>query len=310
MLRRLIALPDFSKACGTIFMELPSREQPTMDLFLGTDKLNGELILNIFRNEQLHGWWDKGEYDFICDIWRLNQLLPQEKRIKIQLVDFQIPYSQIQTAEEYREAIMRAENRNTHMADVIEQYIKKKSDTRGCLFLVGCAHVFKSNVAGIASAGGDGKEEMTAGAQLAQRFGSKNVFTVFQHVLPCDNSGRHRSFIRGGVFDQAFAENGNQPVGFLLQGSPFGKEPFDGIYELKYKAGTGTYQDNFDGYLFLHSLKDEPQSTPLLEVFNDEFVTEIQRRSTYFDWNGRSEIFFGHKVSELTKELIHKELTK
>ena len=310
MLRRLIALPDFSKACGTIFMELPSREQPTMDLFLGTDKLNGELILNIFRNEQLHGWWDKGEYDFICDIWRLNQLLPQEKRIKIQLVDFQIPYSQIQTAEEYREAIIRAENRNTHMADVIEQYIKTKSDTRGCLFLVGCAHVFKSNVAGIASAGGDGKEEMTAGAQLAQRFGSKNVFTVFQHVLPCDNSGRHRSFIRGGVFDQAFAENGNQPVGFLLQGSPFGKEPFDGIYELKYKAGTGTYQDNFDGYLFLHSLKDEPQSTPLLEVFNDEFVTEIQRRSTYFDWNGRSEIFFGHKVSELTKELIHKELTK
>lgn len=310
MLRRLIALPDFSKACGTIFMELPSREQPTMDLFLGTDKLNGELILNIFRNEQLHGWWDKGEYDFICDIWRLNQLLPQEKRIKIQLVDFQIPYSQIQTAEEYREAIMRAENRNTHMADVIEQYIKTKSDTRGCLFLVGCAHVFKSNVAGIASAGGDGKEEMTAGAQLAQRFGSKNVFTVFQHVLPCDNSGRHRSFIRGGVFDQAFAENGNQPVGFLLQGSPFGKEPFDGIYELKYKAGTGTYQDNFDGYLFLHSLKDEPQSTPLLEVFNDEFITEIQRRSTYFDWNGRSEIFFGHKVSELTKELIHKELTK
>ena len=310
MLRRLIALPDFSKACGTIFMELPSREQPTMDLFLGTDKLNGELILNIFRNEQLHGWWDKGEYDFICDIWRLNQLLPQEKRIKIQLVDFQIPYSQIQTAEEYREAIMRAENRNTHMADVIEQYIKTKSDTRGCLFLVGCAHVFKSNVAGIASAGGDGKEEMTAGAQLVQRFGSKNVFTVFQHVLPCDNSGRHRSFIRGGVFDQAFAENGNQPVGFLLQGSPFGKEPFDGIYELKYKAGTGTYQDNFDGYLFLHSLKDEPQSTPLLEVFNDEFITEIQRRSTYFDWNGRSEIFFGHKVSELTKELIHKELTK
>ena len=112
MLRRLIALPDFSKACGTIFMELPSREQPTMDLFLGTDKLNGELILNIFRNEQLHGWWDKGEYDFICDIWRLNQLLPQEKRIKIQLVDFQIPYSQIQTAEE--------------LIKLVEEYINNK----------------------------------------------------------------------------------------------------------------------------------------------------------------------------------------
>lgn len=310
MLRRLIALPDFPKVCGTIFMELPSREQPTMDLFMGADKLNGELILNIFRNEQINGWWDKDEYDFICDVWQINQHLQKEERIEIRLVDFQIPYSQIQTAEEYREATMQAENRNTHMADVVEQYIKTKSDTRGCLFLVGCAHAYKSHVAGIASAGGDGKEELTAGAQLAQRFGSQNVFTVFQHVMPCDNSGGHRSFIRGGVFDQAFAENGNHPVGFLLQGSPFGKEPFDGGYEMKYNAGTGTYQDNFDGYLFLHSLKDEPQSTPLLELFNDEFVTEIQRRSTYLDWNGRPEILFGHKVSELTKEIIYEALTK
>ena len=79
---------------------------------------------------------------------------------------------------------------------------------------------------------------------------------------------------------------------------------------MKYNAETGTYQDNFDGYLFLHSLKDEPQSTPLLEVFNDEFVTEIQRRSTYLDWNGRPEILFGHKVSELTKEIIYEALTK
>ena len=310
MLRRLIALPDFPKVCGTVFMELPSREQPTMDLFLGSDKLNGELILKIFRNEQLNGWWDKDEYDFICDVWQLNQHLQKEERIEIRLVDFQIPYSQIQTVEEYREAIMRAENRNTHMANVVEHYIKTKSDTRGCLFLVGCAHAYKSHVAGIASAGGDGKEELTAGAQLAQRFGSMNVFTIFQHVLTRDNGGGHPSAIRGGIFDEAFAENGNRPVGFVLQDSPFGKEPFDGVYERKYNIETGTYQDNFDGYLFLHSLKDEPQSIPLLEVFNDEFVKEIQRRSTYLVWNGRPEILFGHKVSELTKEIIYETLTK
>ena len=90
MLRRLIALPDFPKVCGTIFMELPSREQPTMDLFMGADKLNGELILNIFRNEQFNGWWDKDEYDFICDVWQINQHLQKEERIEIRLVDFQI----------------------------------------------------------------------------------------------------------------------------------------------------------------------------------------------------------------------------
>ena len=310
MLRRLIALPDFTEVCSTIFMELPSREQPTMDRFMETDILNGELIMNIFRNEQLDGWWDKGEYDFICDVWQINQRLPQKKRINIRLVDFQIPYSQIQTAEEYDIANSKAENRNTHMADIIEQYIKNKNDMRGSLFLVGCGHAYKSGIAGFASAGGDGIEDMTAGAQLTQRLGSQNVFTVFQHVMTCDNSGGHQSLIRGGIFDQAFAANGNRPVGFLLYGSPFGKEPFDGIFEIKYKGSTGLYQDNFDGYLFLCPLNKEIQSEPLLDVFNDQFVAELHRRSTYMNWNGRQETMFGYKVSELTKEKIHQALSK
>lgn len=310
MLRRLITLPNFTEVCGTIFMELPSSEQQTMDTFLEADILNGELIMNIFRNEQLNGWWDKGEYDFICDVWQINQHLPQEKRINIQLVDFQIPYSQIQTAEEYNAAINQAENRNAHMADVVEQYIKSMADTRGSLFLVGCGHAYKSRMAGFASAGGDGKEDLTAGAQLTQRLGSENVFTVFQHVMTCDNSGGHQSLIRGGIFDQAFAANDNRPVGFLLQGSPFGKEPFDGIFEIKYRDGTGLFQDNFDGYLFLCPLNKEPQSEPLLDVFNDQFVAELQRRSTYMDWNGRQETMFGYKVSELTKEKIHQALSR
>ena len=310
MLRRLVALPDFPKVCGSIFMELPSREQPTMDMFMGADKLNGELILSIFRNEQPNGWWDKGEYDFICDVWNLNQRLPQEEHIKIQLVDYQIPYSQIQSEEEYQSALSQAENRNTHMADVIEQSIKTSNDSRNSLFLVGCAHVYKSGSEGIASAGGDGVEQMTAGAQLAQRLGSQHVFTLFQHVLPTDNGGGHSSAIRGGIFDQAFAENGNRPVGFLLQGSPFGQEPFDGIYEKKYEAGTGTYQDNFDGYLFLHPLNEEPKFEPLLEVFSDSFVAELQRRSAYLGWNERKDVWFGHTISELTNELIHQSLLK
>ena len=65
------------------------------------------------------------------------------------------------------------------------------------MFLVVCGHAYKSDLAGVASAGGDGKEELTTGAQLAQRLGSENVFTVFQHVMPCDNSGGHRALIRG-----------------------------------------------------------------------------------------------------------------
>lgn len=309
MLRRLIALPDFPKVCGAIFMELPSWRQATMDRFLSVDTLDGELILDIFRDEQVNGWWDKGEYDFICDVWRLNQHLPEGERIQIRLADYQIPLSKIQTAEEYRTEDSMAVERNTHMADVIEHYIKTKSDPRNCLFLVGCAHACKSGVEGFASSGGDGKEMMTAGGQLAQRLGVKNVFAVFQHTISRDNMGGHRSAIRGGIFDQAFAEVGNRPVGFVLKGSPFGKEPFDGIYEMKYQAGTGAYQDNFDGYLFLHPLDGEPTNEPLWEVFSDQFISEMQRRSAYMGWGEYKGVWFGYKASELTKERIRQALS-
>ena len=121
--------------------------------------------------------------------------------------------------------------------------------------------------------------------------------------------GGHRSAIRGGIFDQAFAEVGNRPVGFVLKGSPFGKEPFDGIYEMKYQAGTGAYQDNFDGYLFLHPLDGEPTNEPLWEVFSDQFISEMQRRSAYMGWGEDKGVWFGYKASELTKERIRQALS-
>ena len=308
MLRRLVALPDFPKVCGAIFMELPSWKQATMETFLSADTLDGELILDIFRDEQVNGWWDKGEYDFICDVWRLNQRLPEGERIRICLADYQIPLSKIQTAQEYHFEDSIAVERNTHMADVIEHYIKTKSDPRNCLFLVGCAHACKSGLETIVTEGGDLKEIKVAGGQLVERFGAENVFTVFQHAISRDNMGGHRSAIRGGIFDQAFAEVGDQPVGFALQGSPFGKEPFDGIYEMKHQARAGTYQDNFDGYLFLHPLADEPTNEPLWAVFSDQFISEMQRRSAYMGWDKYKDVWFGYNVSELTKEKIRQAL--
>ena len=102
--------------------------------------------------------------------------------------------------------------------------------------------------------------------------------------------------------------NGNKPIGFKLEGSPFGAEPFDGIYEIKYKTATGSYQDNFDGYLFLAPLADEPKATPLTEVFTDEFVNEMKRRASVMKNDNLRRIWFGRKASELTKEYITETL--
>ncbi len=271
-----------------------------MDKFFNLESLDTDIIIRIFQDEQLNGWWDRGEFEFICELWKLNHSLPQEKKIRVVLTDYQIPYSTITKREEAREA----EDRNTHMADVVVNAITRSKDARSNLFLVGCAHAYKSKQSGIASAAHGQEAALTAGAQIAERLGNDNVFTVFQHVLPGDNRGGNKAAIRGGVFDLAFEQNGNRLIGFKLACSPFGNEPFDGIYEIKYNTATGTYADNFDGYLFLAPLKNEPKATPLTEIFTDEFVAEMRRRAKVLGMENAHWLWFGHRSTELAKENI------
>lgn len=300
MLKRLIALPDFPDAVGCIFMELPSWHQSTMDEFMKNDTLNSNLIIQIFQDEQLNGWWDRGEFEFLCQLWEINHSLSEDKKIKVILADYQVPYSKITNREEAREL----EDRNTHMANIVVDTILNSKDKRGNLFLVGCSHAYKSNQSGIASAAFGKDDELTAGAQIAKALGNDNVFTVFQHVKSGDNNGGNKSAIRGGIFDKAFELNGNKPIGFRLADSPFGAEPFDGIYEIKYKTATGKYEDNYDGYLFLGPLSEEPKALPLTEIFTDEFVAEMKRRAAAMGFDNLRQIWFGRCASDLSKEYI------
>lgn len=306
MLKRLIAMPDFAHKVGTVFLELPSWCQSKMDEFMASETLKQEIILEIFREEQPLGWWDKGEFEFICDLRRINMNLPATKKIKVILADYQLPYSKLTKSEEWKEQ----EDRNAHMAHIISKTILSSDDHRGNLFLVGCGHAYKSEQKGIGSSAHNKTAFESAGAQLAKILGDKNVFCVFQHVLSSDNNGNNKSLLRGGIFDKAFELNGNRPIGFELVNSPFGDEPFDGIHEIKYNIMTGSYADNFDGYLFLHPLDNEPQAAPLTEVFTDEFVNEIKRRAKLMGNENNRNFWFGRKATELTKQYIVEILLK
>ncbi len=306
LLKKVIKKPSFLKTTGTVFMELPSRMQPVMDRFFEQQVIEKELLLQIFREEQPHGWWDKGEFEFLIALWELNKSVAASERLKVVLVDFQIPYSEIQNKEEFEQVFEM--NRNLNMANVIERHVKETKDKRNHLFIVGCGHAYKSHVPGYASTPRGQKVELSAGAQLVERFSDKDVFTTFQHVLAGDNSGRSQSLIRDGLFDRALEEAGNNPVAFKLKGSPFGREPFDGIIEMKFNPLSGSYEDNFDGYIFLQPLKEEMHDYVLYEIFTDEFVEEMKRRAAYLGAPEDRPYWFGMKVGELTAEKIKKVL--
>ena len=242
----------FPECTGVVFMEMASNKQNQINQFMENDTINKELLLEVFRDYMVMGWADKGMFDFIIAVWNLNKNLPANNKIKIVAVD---------TPREYTEEGLKNDtiNRDEFMANTIIHYLDSTTEKRNALFIVGSAHVCKTM--------------KSAGHILAQKYVNK-VFTVFTHSPRVDNHRIVKERIRHGVFDYAFLTNGNIPVGFSLKNSPFGNEPFDGLY----MDGSGTYQDSYDGYIFLGDLDNEPNGEVLFELYNEKFVIEIDRR--------------------------------
>jgi hypothetical protein len=306
LLSNVLQDPRFVETVGTVFVELPAYQQEKFDRFYASMELDTEILLDIMRSMMLSGWHDKGEYEFLVNLWKLNHTLTTDKKIRVVPTDEQLPWSLLKTAKEVEKYEETIADRNTRMADVIEHTMNKKTDTRNSLFIVGYGHAQKSLVPGSYSSAEGQEPALTAGAQLAQRLSDKNVFTILQHGPCLHNRWGAVAFVRQGLFDSAFEITGNNPVAFPLAGSPFGIEPYDADPETCFDNRSGNFANNFDGYIFLQPLKDEDSDYMLFEeIWNYKFIKELERRYALFNWNMKQD--YGIK-GKLTKEKIIKSL--
>jgi hypothetical protein len=287
-LRNLIHEPDFIKNCGTVFMELSHFSQPVFDQFLQNDVLDTTLILKILRDDYIYGWQDKGMYEFIKEIWKVNQ--HTDNKIKIIAADFHDNWNNIQTLDEYRSFIPK--NRDSTLAENIYSYMQNKSDNRNCLFVVGQSHAKKSSPDLIVSAG-------TLLKQLTENNPQMQIFSTTSHAMRCDNTNNYLGKVRQGLFDYVFENNSNIPVAFDLKNSPFGKEPFDDNVVFCYQYGN--YEDFYDGYIFLCPLEEEPYDYNFKELYTQDFLEEMKRRANIV----KDKDIFGIPIEDITVEKIH-----
>jgi len=248
----------FAKSTGVIFMEMASHKQKDIDSFLANDTINTELLLDVFRDYIDVGWNDKGMFDFVKCIWQINRNLPDDKKIKIIAADTPRPFSTFLSRADMIKNDSKY-NRDEFMASTVINYLESKKDNRNALFIVGTGHTCKTT--------------KSAGSILSKKM-SQDLYTIFQHSPRVEERSAKYERIRYGLFDYAFYKLGDEPNALDLKGSPFGKEPFDGLnYE-----GSGTYQDNYDGYIFFGSLDDEPNGECLYDLYSDKFIKEIDKR--------------------------------
>jgi hypothetical protein len=298
LLRQLIWSPEFSESTGTVFLELSQNAQPELDQFFNNQIREPNIILNIFRKEEIMGWNDKGMYDFLIELWDVNNKLIN--KINVIATDMPRMFYQNITNKEQCDSLYRTTcDRNEIMTETILNTMNNSQDKRNNLFIVGWEHAFKSPAKQRAGWQING---LSAGFLLSDKIGKENVFSIFTHSPNISNNGIIFGKLRKGLFDHVFEKRRNIPVAFDLYNSPFGNELFDAA-DIRFDIQTGTFADNYDGYIFLQSLHEEVNNTPLYELYSDDFVEELKRRGRVCDSK-----MFGIPAGSITKEKIHEML--
>jgi hypothetical protein len=278
----LVEDPGFPEKVGTIYMELPSNDQDLIDQFLLSKELRPDRVIEMLRDNLWMGWPDQAMLDFFVTVWKTNQNLSPEKRLRIVLVDMQRPWKKIQKRDDWKPYEV---DRDRAMADNILSDLKgHPEEKRNALFIVGHGHV-KLNMK---MANGEPLNN-DAGAYLRQALGTQSVYAFFPHKPVMTNMGQVDGRLCLGLFDSAFAAQGNKPVAFPLTEGPFGDQPYDA--EPDDTWAIGKYGEGYSAYLYLGSLEDEIFS-PLIEGFyDDNFTKELERRTRIMDGKPWHELY-------------------
>ncbi|MDR0507973.1 MAG: hypothetical protein LBH32_14310 [Dysgonamonadaceae bacterium] len=304
LLQQLIKSPEFAATTGTVFLELSKDAQPELDEFFNRKTKNPDIILDIFRKEEIAGWNDKGMFDFLNELWEVNRLL--KNKIHVVAADHSTVFYQYITSKEQYDSIEETPcDRNEIMAEIIEKSISNSPDKRNHLFIVGWGHAYKSTALQIGYWQTNG---LSAGYILSEKLGRENVFSIFPHTVISTNEGDIFGKLRNGLFDWVFEKYGNKPVAFDLNNSPFGNELFDADNMMRVDVKTGSFFDNFDGYIFLQSVHEEEQNTPLYELYTDDYIDEIKRRARITD--PRNDSFWNIKLENLNRNTLFDKLNK
>ena len=282
----LVCDKAFPERVGVIFMELPCNDEPLVEQFLAAPTYDPQPIIEILRDMQMGGWPDQAELDFIKTVWEVNQGLPNERRLRIVLVDNPWPWKEIITPADWKRFdIGRMEqNRNQIMTDNILRDLREHAaDPRHALFIVGYVHATENPSFPDLGVG----PWKPVGWRLCEKLGRTNVFAVFPHSpVLADQGGIDRPYRIGHVRDRICGAD--QPAYGLSTG------PWP-VRQASLRCFNGRVDHSTISPLFPSIPLPRPGQNetfaPLIPNFyTDDFVKEVDRRLQLWQGKGLREM--------------------
>ena len=302
LIYRLISDPRFVDQVGHVFTEYgQSDEQAYLDRFLETPGLSDQQVTNhaiyLMRNNGPWAiWTNTNFYRYLIRLYHLNQGLPESRRIRHHFTDVPLDWNSITSPRDYRDFRRTLlSKRDSLMAqrviDTVAGLQASPDSRRKALVIMNYRHAFRllrDPIPTPPSRGPDGIWRVATHLNrlvLAspRRQPMSNCCEFLYQAFP----GRVANVLlntdiifvplQSGAWDAAFERTGNRPVGFDLDGTPFGRDCFD-LYLLPGTRSDYRYQDVFTGYVFANPTADQRRENGIPGYF-EGFEHEALRRA-------------------------------
>lgn len=289
--RDLVRTPAFQEAVRFIFLEVVSvSQQPALDAYMASDSEDVSLLYPAFQNDFSGTGMPYGTYfDLLKTIREVNVGLPETQRFQVVAVNAATYWPEIRThrdVELFRRSL--AGNDYTMYRVILSLLDEFRSGDKG-VFLTNTRHAYKN------IRKGDGTLYWNCGTFFHQLHPGRTTAIRFHNVqfrflrkrnpddaTPRTTEGLERVVLEWGrmekgLWDTAFAAAGNEPAGFDIAGTPFGRAAYVGNHMLDALPGQ-TMQDAYDGLIFLAPLEHLHQTALVGDMYTPGFKREIARR--------------------------------
>ncbi len=287
--QKLVKNKQFTSKVNFIFFEVISiNSQTYINKYLDNPVKDSSILIPAFQDSYNgYGWRYKTYFDLLSTIWDVNAQLPATERIRVICVDQPIYWDAIKSRDDYNLFQKSLVARDYFMYQIINQTLHSFKSGKKGIFLTNTRHAYK----GIRSS--DGKLYWNTGTFLHQ-WHPKKTYSIRIHnvnlsvereldsVSNSSTEGMDRFSYKwikmdNGLWDKAFNENGNIPVGIPLKNNPFGNTPYIGNLMLN-AAENQTMYDAYDGLIFLAPLEKLNFSAKVGFIYTDSFIHELKRR--------------------------------
>lgn len=304
-----------SGRCGVdiLFLEIISiASQPYLDAYFDSPVKDSTLLLKVFQDDfSGYGLRYQTYPDLLSDIWDYNQGKPLEERIRVVGVNQPVYWEGIKSREDYLIFQQSLVARDYFMYRIITGEMQEFSRGIRGVFLTNTRHAYKD------IRKGSGEPYWNTGT-FFNKWHPGRTFSVRIHnvtlFIESATSGARATMqgmekytyswrrMEDGLWDRAFALNGNVPVAIPLVGNVFGRSEYIGNHMLDVIEGQ-EMQDAYDAVIFLKPLEELHFSALTDFLYTPSFKNELARRIEITE-EGNMEVFLKQRNASDVEEFI------